>query len=122
MLRFLSSEEPNLPSDAECGSLHRTELEKLEALKRDFLPKSLALHISLAQKRSQKEKDNSASAAGLGLGAMMLGASTTGHAKKSSSKHQQQQPASRPGEVVINVRSVDASNNSGCSALSETDR
>ena len=51
-------------------------IEKLEALKRDFLPKSLALHISLAKGKPPPEtpQARTPARAGLGLGAMVLGA------------------------------------------------
>ncbi len=87
-------------------------LEKLESLKRDFLPKSLALHISLAKNKSQGAVPSNASKTGLGLSAMMIGTSAC------SRKTQNTNTAS---EVVINVGSVDPVNTSG-SALSETDR
>jgi hypothetical protein len=88
----------------------RSTFEKLEALKRDFLPKSLALHISLAKNKSLDSLPaNAANHAGLGLGAMML----------SATNKQKQQTS--PAEVVINVGSADALNASG-SAVSETDR
>jgi hypothetical protein len=94
----------------------RVVLEKLEALKRDFLPKSLALHISLAKNKSQDAMPSNAPKPGLGLNAMMMG---------TSSCPRKAQAANTPGEVVINVGSADPINTSGSaaeSALSETDR
>ena len=83
---------------------------KLEALKREFLPKSLALHISLAKNKSADSVlSNAPNRAGLGLGAMVL--SMDGKKKQLPS----------PAEVVINVGSADPLNNSG-SVVSETDR
>eukprot|EP00291_Cryptomonas_curvata_P030025 CAMPEP_0172214014 /NCGR_PEP_ID=MMETSP1050-20130122/37922_1 /TAXON_ID=233186 /ORGANISM="Cryptomonas curvata, Strain CCAP979/52" /LENGTH=141 /DNA_ID=CAMNT_0012894929 /DNA_START=66 /DNA_END=487 /DNA_ORIENTATION=+ len=89
----------------------RVVLEKLESLQRDFLPKSLALHISLAKNKSQGVVPSNSSKPGLGLSAMMIGASACSR---------KTQNTNTPSEVVINVGSADPINTSG-SALSETD-
>ena len=118
MLHFTDS-DLNSQSDDNFSYKRRSEpcisecdgFEKLEALKRDFLPKSLAVHISLAKASPQDPAHARApnSRAGLGFGAMALGASAKQLAR----------PA--PAEVVINVGSADPANTSG-SAVSETDR
>ncbi len=87
-------------------------LEKLESLKRDFLPKSLALHISLAKNKSQGAVPSNVSKPGLGLSAMIIGA---------PERSRKTQNTNTPSEVVINVGSADPINTSG-SAVSETDR
>jgi hypothetical protein len=89
----------------------RVVIEKLESLKREFLPKSLALHISLAKNKSQGAVPSNSSKSGLGLSAMMTGASACSKTQSTNA----------PSEVVINVGNADPINTSG-SALSETDR